>query len=291
MATKPTKAQIAAEKAKVDKELGVGDNSGVLGDIEHAGEDILGAPAGAAYKLNDVLNEGAKEIGDAITGKGGSDPSTPAKTSTTKKAASPVSEDKTLSEFANTLAEKYASEPLQAIGQEGTTLANENKAVTNAIAPFLTGSTAYNAGGSADPSVQAAMDAYAKAYAAGEGVNSAAYAGMGLANEQYLAASPEASYLQLLSQPGSAYYKEIPSALMSQLPESLQYALQAIGQVNEGAAAPPKGGWSQAVKSEFGSGVTAPNVANALTAGLGTVPGSPTSPTSLSGGNPSVAGS
>lgn len=260
-----------------------------LTDLEDVGKDI-GREAKDFVTPGYLLNKGIDE-GKITTGT--SPAEAPKAKGTAKKAAplSPAKQATDLTEFANMLAEKYASEPLQAIGQEGTTLANENMAVTQAITPLLEGQAPSGNSGSATPAVQAAMDAYAKAYATGEGVNSAAYANMGLANEQFLAASPEASYLQLLSQPGSAYYKEIPAPLLKELPESLQYALETIGQVNEGTnPVVPKGGFPKSVTNEFGTGVANPTAANYLTSGLGTTPGSPASPSSLGTGNPNTPG-
>jgi hypothetical protein len=197
--------------------------------------------------------------------------------------------DKTLSEFADTLASQYAVAPLEAIGKEGAQLANENQQVTQDILPYITGSTPYNAGGQSTDAVQAAVDAYSKAYATGEAINSQAYTNMGIANEQFLSAAPEQAFLQLLSQPGSGYYKEISPQLMKSLPESLQYALSVIGDVNEGADEAPKGGWPKSITNQFGGATGA--AAAALSTAYGSAPGTPTSPSSLATGNPNTPSS
>ena len=63
------------------------------------------------------------------------------------------------------------------MGAEGQQLAQQNQAVTSTVDQFLTGTSSGNAA-----VYSAAQAAYAKAYSAGEGLNSAAYANMGAAN-------------------------------------------------------------------------------------------------------------
>lgn len=193
-----------------------------------------------------------------------------------KSSTSEASEPQNLSEFAQSLAGQYLSQTEEEIGSEGAQLANENQAVTAAIAPLLAGQGA----SPGNDAVQAAMDAYSKAYATGEGVQSAAYQQMGVANQQYLSAAPEQAFLQLLSQPGTEYYKEIPQGLLSQLPESLQYSLSVAGVPN---VAVPKGGWPKSLTG--GSG----GVANNAISSLGATPAS--EPGTLGTGNPATPGS
>lgn len=147
-----------------------------------------------------------------------------------------------------------------AMGVEGQQLAQQNQAVTQGISSMLAG------GGtsSGSPAVDAASAAYAKAYATGEGFNSAAYANMGAANAQYLQSAPEQPIVNLLTQGlGSGQFKELPQSLVQSLPESVQYALAQAG-VGESQGitstpsygqpiAAPKGGWPKSLTGTAGS--------------------------------------
>ena len=145
-----------------------------------------------------------------------------------------------------------------AMGVQGQELAKQNQAVTSTVDQFLTGTPSGSA------AVDAAQAAYAKAYSAGEGLNSAAYANMGAANAQYLAAAPEQPIVNLLTQGlGSGQFKELPQSLVQNLPEAVQFALAQAG-VGESAGTsaspsygqpitPPKGGWPKSLTGTAGS--------------------------------------
>lgn len=281
--TNPVQSPLTDETGTFGQWFGGQDEYG--GNQEQLRETAQGFHGLSSSQWADLSpSDKAEAINSAIAGLDKSSPSMidPNLLASTKQAAKKASSDTnapptTMSGFAQELAGQYAAQAEEAIGAEGATLADENKAVTNAIAPFLTGSTSYNAGGKASEPVQAAMDAYAKAYASGEGVQSAAYSNMGLANEKYLATAPEQAFLQLLSQPGTEYYKQIPQQLLTSLPESLQYALSVSGVPNVPV---PKGGWPKSLTGSGGS------VANALT----TIGATPASSPGTIGSNPATPG-
>jgi hypothetical protein len=212
-----------------------------------------------------------------------------------KAAADPKAQGTALQQLANLLTQGYAQQGEVAMGQLGQQLAQQNAAVTGTVASFIGG------GGvsSGNPAVDAAMGAYAKAYGAGEGINSAAYQNMGLANQAYLAAAPSQPVLGLLTQLGSGQYKELPSSLVQNLPPSIQYALQQAGiteiQPGQSGGTPvpnPVGGWPKSITRGSAGGPTAGSLASILGGlNLNNAPG--TNPNINPGGttgNPSTPG-
>jgi len=154
-------------------------------------------------------------------------------TTAKKKPKSSTSDTQKALEAIQTYLTSQIAQGEEAMGEEGQQLAQENAAVTGTTDQFLTGT---NSGSAA---VNAAQAAYAKAYSAGEGLNSAAYANMGAANAEYLQAAPEQPVVNLLTQGlGSTQYKTLPASLVDQLPQSVRDALAAAGV----SVAPASGG-------------------------------------------------
>ena len=199
------------------------------------------AGAQALYNINP---KGSHDIANLFRdiNKMGNKPAPPPKKK--KDKAGGDTSESALQQLANMLTQGYMQQGEVAAGQLGQQLAQQNAAVTGTVDQFLTGTSSGN------PAVDAAQAAYAKAYSAGEGINSANYQNMGLANQAYLAASPYQPVLSLLTQLGSGQYKELPAGLVQNLPQSIQYALQQAG-ITEiqpgqsgGTTIPnPAGGW------------------------------------------------
>jgi hypothetical protein len=200
---------------------------------------------------------GTKNLEKLFSGISGAKPAPKAKPKGKAAVADPTSE--ALKAISNYLTSMTGAGEV-AMGEQGQELAKQNAAVTSTVDQYLTG------GGvsSGSPAVDAAQAAYAKAYSAGEGLNSAAYANMGAANAQYLASAPEQPIVNLLTQGfGSGQFKELPQSLVQNLPEAVQYALAQAG-VGESAgntATPsygqpiptPKGGWPKSLTGTGGS--------------------------------------
>lgn len=246
-------------------------------------------------RLQDVEHY-LKPVGHALEeGVTGKAPAA-AKSKSKKKPASTSQQD-ALQKLAQWLTSNYQEQGQLAMAQQGQALAQQNQAITNTIGQYLGG----NGVSSGNPAVDAAMGAYQKAYSAGEGAESAAYANMGAANAQYLGESPLYPVANLLTQGfGSTQFKELPQSVVSALPESVQYALAqaGVGETtgNTGtpdygqAIAAPKGGWPKALT---GSGA---NSASSLASILGNIgANSSTNNAVVSGaltpGNPSIASS
>jgi hypothetical protein len=156
-----------------------------------------------------------------------------AKTKTKSGGGGPISESDALKQLAQDLLSNYASNlPVQgeiAAGEEGQQLANQNAAVTNAVSSEL-GAAGAAGNASGDPAIAAAMGAYNTAYQTGEGFNSAAYQNMSNANAQYLASSPLAPIVNMLTSGlGSNYYKQLPPSLVNSLPQSVRQVLAGQG--------------------------------------------------------------
>jgi hypothetical protein len=121
------------------------------------------------------------------------------------------------------------------MGEEGQMLAQQNAKVSDVVSQYLTGTQGPST------AVNAAQEAYNQAYQAGEGLNSAAYANMGAANAEYVASSPMAPLINLLTQGlGSTQYKTLPASFVNQLPQSLREILAAAG-VSESPASGSEG--------------------------------------------------
>jgi hypothetical protein len=209
------------------KKKPTGQSTGVLGDIwgglEAGGEAFGEGTEELGKDIWDVT--AADKPGEAVAKKlgivGATDPT--AKKKAKKKAATTTPEEQILQAISNYLTSNVAQGE-EAMGEEGQQLAQQNAAVTGTVDQFLTGT---NSGSAA---VNAAQDAYAKAYSSGEGLNSAAYANMGAANAEYVASAPMAPIINLLTQGlGSGQYKEIPASLVASLPQSVRDALAAAG--------------------------------------------------------------
>jgi hypothetical protein len=197
-----------------------------------------------------------------------------------------MSEQDALKELANYLLQNYASNlPAQgeiAAGEEGQQLANQNAAVTNAVSSEL-GTAAASATASGDPAVAAAMNAYNTAYQTGEGFNSAAYQNMGLANQQFMQSSPLGPIANMLASGlGSNYYKQLPPALVQNLPASVKALLNAQG---VGESQPPTspilttGGGTGGTTNNYSALINALQKQNAITQNQ-------TNPNPTGGGNP-----
>jgi hypothetical protein len=261
-------------QAAADKWASQNAAPGPPGDLEHAVERFKSG----LQTLYDINPKGSHNVAALVEGITGSKPSK-AKADPAKKksSTSTTSPDDALQELANLLTQGYVQQGEVAMGQVGQQLAQQNQAVTNQVDQLLTGTSSGN------PAVDAAQAAYAKAYSAGEGLNSAAYANMGMANAQYEAASPLQPVLSILTSGlGSGQYKQLPASLVANLPPSVQYALQQAGVAitepgqtgSSGQAIPnPKGGWPKSITagqkaastvdlSSLLGGVTAPSTTN-----------------------------
>ena len=204
-----------------------------------------------------------------------------------KKAAAPsgkMTEEQALQQLASILATNAYDRSLVGFGEAGQNLAQQNQYVTSLVDQQMQAAGA----ASGSPAVSAAMDAYTKAYSTGEAINSAAYQNMGLANESYVASSPYASILPLVTQLGSGQYKELPPSLVSSLPASVQQILAQQGitettGTGEGTPIPITGAKNNAT-----------NTLNQAIAGLnltGTTPATnPLISQTLTPGNPNVPG-
>lgn len=205
-------------------------------------EELAGTKAGMAWLQKEGTKGGGGGIGSFISGgvsalenakgtknieqlfKGIGGASAPKKADPKAKATSGGNEADALKQLAQWLTQNYTEQGALAMGQQGQQLAQQNAAVTGTVDQFLTGTPSGNA------AVDAAQAAYAKAYSAGEGLNSAAYANMGAANAQYLQESPLYPIANLLTQGfGSTQYKEVPQSVVQGLPPSVQAALAQAG--------------------------------------------------------------
>lgn len=241
-----------------------------LGDVPDKDiEELAGTKAGMAFLskvkgqgggggIGRFISEGVQGLEQAPGTKnieklfGGIEGSKPApKKSDPAKKSTATDQSDALAQLAQYLTQGYVQQGEVAMGQMGQQLAQQNQAVTSTVDQFLTGTPSGN------PAVDAAQAAYAKAYSAGEGLNSAAYANMGTANENYLAASPLQPVLSILTSGlGSGQYKQLPSSLVQNLPPEVQYALQqaGVGVTNPGSTGTsgqpiptPKGGWPSSI--------------------------------------------
>lgn len=210
-------AKEATAEAEGEKELHTPNDEGFVKQAETAGKAV-GADI-APFILGPVTGELVKEKIDA-TDKPAADPKKKAKS----KASGQMSEADALKELTQYLTTNQVFQGEEAMAQEGGQLANENAGITSTVDQFITGT---NSGSAA---VNAAQDAYAKAYSAGEGLNSAAYQNMGQANAEYVQSSPLQPIINLLTQGlGSGQYKELPASLVQSLPQSVREALAAAG--------------------------------------------------------------
>ena len=130
-----------------------------------------------------------------------------------------------------------------------------------------------------DAPVQAAMDAYASAYQEGQAGVSASLTNMGRADTAYLAASPYAQYVNLVTQGlGSGIYKDLNPSVTDNLPIDLQYALYQAGV--QGIQA-PLGGWPKALtQGQSGSSSVLPTGLGATATGQTGITLNPTNPSS-----------
>ena len=148
-----------------------------------------------------------------------------------------MNETKALQELAKILSSNLADNAMLQFGSLGQTLANENQAVTQGLGQYMTGGGAGAYPGSG--AVSAAMEAYNKAYAAGEGGQSAAYAQGGIANANYIASSPYYPLLSLFSNVTNPQYTSLPASLVNALdPQTRQLlANRGFSEVPTGTAA------------------------------------------------------
>jgi hypothetical protein len=248
---------------------------------------------GGLQGLYDINPRGSHNVAEFFRGiaKTGTKPA-PAKKKDATQATTATSEQDALAQLAQYLTQGYVQQGEVAMGEVGQTLAQQNNAITSQVSQLLTGTTSGNA------AVDAAQQAYAKAYGVGEGLNSAAYANMGQANAQYLAASPLQPVLSILTSGlGSGQYKQLPASLVANLPESVQYALQqaGVGETTPGttgssgqAIPSPKGGWPKSITAGQPT-VGATSLANLLGGAI-----TPTGTNPISNpnqyGNPNVPG-
>jgi hypothetical protein len=192
-----------------------GSDPGVLGDLSHLGHDVVGAPAGLAYSLNDVMDEGEKEL--LGSGKK-ADP----KKKEAKQPKLPTPEkatkDQTQSPYeqlANELAKQYLTQinQLQPLvsGQSATGLEGEaGQGSQTQLAQLLAGAGVSPALAKAteapiagtDP-LQSNVNAAMQAQASAETPAAEGYAGAvkdtGEANTQTLTAAPWEQILQELA--------------------------------------------------------------------------------------------
>ena len=210
MAKKLTKKQIQEAEAKGEKELpGSSPGEGFLTQLEHAGEDV--------GKVAEVLG-GPLAIEELNKPTAAKKPKKKPDKSTTN-----LSQSEALQQLADYLSQSSLDTAEITAGQN---LAAQNQNVTSLVDQQFAAAGA----DSGSPAVAAAMDAYQKAYSAGEGLASAGYAQSGVANAQYTSSAPLAPVINLLTQSlGSDYYKQIPASIAQGLPQSIRDALAAAG--------------------------------------------------------------
>ena len=236
MAKKLTKAQIAGAEKKGEEEL--------------SGGNWLTGPGGLSTDVGELEQGAGKALGDVADKVLPGDTVPASDTSNPKPKPKPAA-SQTDTEKALQAVQQYLSSNIgqaeTAMGEEGQMLAQQNAKVSDVVSQYLTGTQGPSA------AVNAAQQAYNQAYQAGEGLNSAAYANMGAANAEYVASSPMAPLINLLTQGlGSTNYKTLPASYVNQLPQSLRDILAAYG-VSESPASGSEGSPISTAKTVPGS--------------------------------------
>lgn len=186
------------------------------------GQEIGSFLSGGVNALEQA--KGTKGLENLFSNIGGKKPVP--KKSDPKQATKGMSEQDALQQLAQWLSSNYVQQGAIAMGQEGQQLAQQNNMVTGLVDQQFQQAGA----ASGNPAVQAAMNAFTKAYTAGESLNSGAYANMGIANQQYISQSPLYPIANLLTQGfGSTQYKELPANVVQALPANVQAALAQAG--------------------------------------------------------------
>jgi hypothetical protein len=217
----------AAGRAALQKIQGQGQaDTGIPGFFSRGWQNLVtNYPNAPGYLIGEMLKSsgvGAKAKSAKTSGGGGAG------------GANNTSANQAIQSLYDYLEQSQLAQTETAIAGQGSALAQQNQDVTNLVDQQMQAAGA----ASGNPAVSAAMNAYTTAYNTGEGINSAAYQNMGVANAQYVASAPEQPLANLLAQNfGGTYYKQLPANLVNAQSPEVKDALKAMGVTEVGGGA------------------------------------------------------